>query len=380
MDLRASRILSVCTGTGMLDVGVRVAIPTARVVCCVEHEAFAAHILASRMEEEALDPAPIWTDLHTFHGEEWAGFVDGIVGGYPCQPFSHAGKRLGAEDPRHLWPEVLRLIREVSPEWCFFENVRGHLGNGFDVVYRELREVGFCVEAGLFSAEEVGASHQRERLFILAYRPDSVDPRGHGERAAQGGGSESGLERHGQELADSEYGTGGASARVESEVQPPLTRRRGNPMADAQDHHGRRGERRTEAAARAGDIGRRRPPGGGGEMAHTESEGLQGVRSEDSAWGSFLTPLRGDGGEGPLPVFAPGPGDLRIWGRVVSDGSLNGLAPSTQPGVRMLADGVALVVDESRRDQLRAIGNGVVPLQAAYALSVLARRAGLILE
>jgi site-specific DNA-cytosine methylase len=82
----------------------------------------------------------------------------------------------GKDDPRHLWPDVFRVLQEISPKLCFFENVPGHLRLGFEQVHDDLSSLGYCVKAGLFSAAEVGASHKREPLFILAYREsDRVD-------------------------------------------------------------------------------------------------------------------------------------------------------------------------------------------------------------
>jgi site-specific DNA-cytosine methylase len=91
------------------------------------------------------------------------------ITGYPCQPFSAAGKRGGAADPRHLWPEVARIVRECAPEWVFLENVAGHVTLGLETVLRELWRMGYTPAAGLFSAAEVGAPHQRLRIFILAH-------------------------------------------------------------------------------------------------------------------------------------------------------------------------------------------------------------------
>lgn len=92
-----------------------------------------------------------------------------------CQPFSMAGKRNGTEDPRHLYPYLERDIRAIRPVWCFFENVAGHLNLGFDQVYASLSGMGYAVEAGIFTAEEVGAPHERKRLFILAIRKDWLE-------------------------------------------------------------------------------------------------------------------------------------------------------------------------------------------------------------
>ncbi len=111
----------------------------------------------------------LWPDLRTFPAEKFRGCFDIILAGYPCQPFSVAGKQQGEKDDRHLWPFIADIVREVRPTVCFFENVAGHLNIGFESVVRDLDAMGYRVEAGLFTAAEVGAPHKRERLFILAY-------------------------------------------------------------------------------------------------------------------------------------------------------------------------------------------------------------------
>ena len=174
VDLCPFQVLSLCSGAGGLELGLKLAIPNSRTVCYVEREAFACEILATRMQEEALDDAPIWTDIRTFSGRPWRGKVHCLTGGYPCQPFSVSGLRRGREDPRHLWPEVARIIGESRPEWVFCENVPGHLSLGFREVEGELCSMGYQVEAGLFTAAEVGASHKRQRLFILAHSQYSL--------------------------------------------------------------------------------------------------------------------------------------------------------------------------------------------------------------
>jgi DNA (cytosine-5)-methyltransferase 1 len=145
------------------------AVPAARLVCAIEIEAYACEILASHMEEGRLDPAPIWTDLKTFDGKPWRGVVDCLAAGYPCQPFSCAGKQRGAKDPRHLWPHVKRIIEECEPSLVILENVANHLNIGFDTVGRQLSELGYRFEAGLFEACEVGAPHHRRRLYVVAH-------------------------------------------------------------------------------------------------------------------------------------------------------------------------------------------------------------------
>ena len=159
--------LSLCSGYGGLELGLKRACPNVRTVAYVEVEAFACANLVSKMEKGLLDAAPIWTDIKTFNGWPFRKNIHIITAGYPCQPFSVAGKRKGTADPRHLWPYIERILEAVRPVWCFFENVSGHLAIGFPEVYRSLRNMGYTVEAGLFTAAECGAPHRRERLFIL---------------------------------------------------------------------------------------------------------------------------------------------------------------------------------------------------------------------
>lgn len=168
MDQCTLNNLSLCSGGGGLDLGLELALGSLRTVCWVEWEAFAIEYLAQAMEAGCLAQAPVWTDLRSFDGRPWRGVVDCLTAGYPCQPFSLAGKRRGEGDPRHLWPHVARVIGEVEPTIVFLENVSGHLSLGFDQVASDLEGLGYEVAAGLFSAEEVGASQERERLFILA--------------------------------------------------------------------------------------------------------------------------------------------------------------------------------------------------------------------
>lgn len=162
--------LSLCPGIRGLERGVERITGRLHTLAYVEIEAFIIENLLAAMETGYLDPAPIWSNLKTF--EQFApwfrGCVDLILGGYPCQPFSNAGTRLGTGDPRHLWPYIKNIARIIGPRACFFENVAGHLSLGYDIVRRDLQELGYTVKEGIFSAEEVGAPHQRKRLFILA--------------------------------------------------------------------------------------------------------------------------------------------------------------------------------------------------------------------
>jgi DNA (cytosine-5)-methyltransferase 1 len=169
-------IISFCTGYGGIELGLRRAGVDVRVVCNVEIEAFVQANLVAKIEEGRMDDAPIYSDLKTFPARIFRGKIHGLIGGYPCQPFSSAGKRKGEDDPRHLWPYIRKHVRAIRPVWCFFENVRGHTTMGLWRVLSDLEEDGYRTEWGLFSAEETGAPHQRIRCFILAKLPDTRSP------------------------------------------------------------------------------------------------------------------------------------------------------------------------------------------------------------
>tara|TARA_Y100001938_G_scaffold64219_1_gene89258 strand:- start:286 stop:996 length:711 start_codon:yes stop_codon:yes gene_type:complete len=166
---RSLNAISICSGYGGIELGLREVIPI-RTICYVEIELPAATILAKRMEEGHLDKAPVWSNLKSFDTEPWRGKVDILTGGFPCQPFSVAGNQLGEDDPRNLWPDTARLIRGLGVPIVFLENVPGILRYYYDTIRPELREMGYTVTEGLFSAAETGASHKRQRIFILAYR------------------------------------------------------------------------------------------------------------------------------------------------------------------------------------------------------------------
>ena len=95
--------------------------------------------------------------------------IDIITGGYPCQPFSVAGRKRGEKDKRHLWPEMFRLVKECRPTWVIGENVSGHIKLGLDTVLQDLESEGYTVRAFSISASSIGANHQRERVWIVAH-------------------------------------------------------------------------------------------------------------------------------------------------------------------------------------------------------------------
>ncbi len=328
--------LALCAGIGMLDEGVRLAFGHLgyqyRTVCYVEREAAAAAQLVALMEAGVIDTAPVFSDLTAFDAGRWRGVVDCVTAGFPCQPHSVAGKREGLEDERWIWPSIGQLISDVGAILCLLENVPGLASTGgLDAVAGDLAARGFDQEWGRLSAADVGGSHQRERLFGLGWMANSG--RQHGELLERLVRTEHPRSRGEVGHANSAGRSGAGRLRArrraesgESDSAVAVTGREGLPQSEHGAVHGQRG--RIE----------------GGTVAEL------------------------------CGPFAPGPSDPR-WSIILE--RFPGLAPATEPGVRMLADGISMVVDESRTDQLRAIGNGVVPLCAAVAYIQLARRAGI---
>jgi len=278
-------VLSACAGAGGLDLGLRIAEPRTRTVCYIEREAYAAATLVARMEDEAMDRAPIWDDLKTFDGRAWRGCVDIVIGGIPCQGFSIAGDRKGVEDDRWLWPDFWRIVCETGARRIFLENVRGIVsasdGAAVAAILGDLADAGWDAEWGVFSAREVGARHVRERFYLLA--------------DAGSAGSQ------GRELrATCDASTGQCTHASAAE-------RGGSSLADT----ARDGRERLEVPARS-----RR----------------EGKRATHACWSE-----RG------LPSTPPGPRDETGW-RIVADAGYAHL----EPAVCRVADGMAYRVDRLR--------------------------------
>ena len=109
---------------------------------------------------------PVHRDIRELDGSLYAG-IDLITGGYPCQPFSTAGKRKGADDPRHLWPEMFRVIQQARPTWVVCENVAGHISMGLDAVLADMEGIGYAGQAVVIPACAKDAPHERKRVWII---------------------------------------------------------------------------------------------------------------------------------------------------------------------------------------------------------------------
>lgn len=326
--------LSLCSGIGGLDLAMKSVFDDSRTVAYVEIDPFCQAVLCLRQEDGWLDRAPIWPDLRTFDGTRWRGLVDGIVSGFPCQPFSVAGKCRGAEDERNLWPDVRRVIGESDPAVVILENVPGALPYFFHVVLPELQDMGYRTQAGLFRASDVGAPHRRERIFIVAHTS---------ERSRKQG--------------------------ISQPNQWAISRSNGEGMGHASELDGRAGIGRAKTGV-GSDGERRRGLGDGDSIPSwppgpTELDRWAGILARWPELAPALEYPKRSGRDGrPSPKR-----EEREEGRKSDseqESKRDGVPDAPQSALRVLADELSLGLDRTAR--LRALGNAIVPAQAAYAI------------
>ena len=158
----------------------------------VEFNDYCQRVIRQRIIDGVLPNAPIFGDIRAFisegYAEAYQGLVDVITGGFPCQPFSNAGKRLGADDHRNMWPATIDCIRIIRPRYAFLENVPGLVTSGyFGTILSDLHESGYDCRWRVLSAAELGAPHKRDRLWIMANTTSircskNKEQHGHGNR------------------------------------------------------------------------------------------------------------------------------------------------------------------------------------------------------
>ena len=418
MVLRPRNGLSLCAGGGGLDLGLMLAEPGFHTRCWVEWEEYPRSVIVAAQRAGYFAPAPIWDDLTTFDARPFAGCIDTLLAGYPCQPFSHAGQRKGADDERHLWPDVARVARELGPslKWVFLENVAGHVSLGLETVLRELWDMGFTPAVGLFTAAETGAPHERERVFIVAHRQsigageqnDEIGSFARGD--AWRGLSRSSRGFHGDVEDSISSGAGSVRAEADQQGRHPVDRREdgircrdGAARPDRSSSNGAELEhatgldRRIHARSRR-EGGRTADAGGtGAAMADTGGARLEGrERSGASDKWLWSSPSGSTAERGRPLLHPPGPADTGRWADVLvtspdlapsaSFGDLASFAGQVaamaqaglvaeaeiEPALRRMADGLAL-----RSRALRLLGNGVHPLAAGHAWRTLSAAHGL---
>jgi len=141
-----------------------------RTVCAVERDAYAASVLLARQNDGMLPPFPIWDDVCTFDGRPWRGLVDVVSGGFPCQDISTSGKGAGIDGARSgLWSHMARIVGEVRPRYVFVENSPALVVRGLGRVLSDLASLGYDCQWTVLGAADVGAPHQRDRIWIVAH-------------------------------------------------------------------------------------------------------------------------------------------------------------------------------------------------------------------
>ena len=351
-------VISFCSGYGGIERGLELAGIAHRVLAYVEIEAFAIANLVAKMEQGELVPAPIYTDIKTFPSDLFRGSVDIITGGYPCQPFSVAGRAQAFDDPRHLFPYILNHVRTIRPSQCFFENVEGHINRGLESVLQDLESAGYDSTWGIFSAEEVGAPHQRKRIFILANRISG----GCGAKGECGGVA-------GVQAKGSDNSSEATEPSTREKISPSISNANSYALRKQSGGSGREdrtsetlsgvnGEARSMAnsdssrqlqsqGSESEQWGWTGDSGQEGTMANPINEGSQGglQRRQDSQW-------KGEHGHTGCSSSAHRQQGSDIW--------------DIEPNVGRVAHGIT-----DRVDRLRLLGNGVVPQTAARAWEVL---------
>jgi len=184
--------LALFAGVGGLELGLNLIFPNFKTVCHVEGETYNAELIKRKIETGKLDPGLIFSDVKSF-GEVAYLFnrkVDWLSGGFPCQPFSNAGDRKGTNDERWVWDSIIKIISMARPNFLFLENVSNLINDrrAFDQICFSLSKIGFDIEWATLRASDVGANHQRNRLFIFAYQKEYLKylkpilPHAYGER------------------------------------------------------------------------------------------------------------------------------------------------------------------------------------------------------
>ena len=326
--------LSICTGYGGIELGLKPIMPRIRTVCYVENEVGASKILGARIRDGILDDAPIWTDLRTFDAKAWRGKIHLVTGGFPCQPHSIAGRKRGADDPRELSGEVLRIAEELGCPTLFLENVETIKRFYWDTIRPQLHRLGYKTKEGIFSAEEVGAPHRRRRFFILAYHDNSrVSTFGYEGQQEWSERTEERQDRSLFELAGQ-----GQGAQLENTI---VNGNRGGSQGLYQEDRTRRSDSTVQTQRSSINLG------------DTSIERLEG--------NGFARQTKSCERSRTVPLYPPRPDDTRGWERVYTE------MQTLIPTFCRVVDGSTPQVD----GQLRAIGNGVVPAVAGKAWSVL---------
>ena len=324
--------LALCAGFGGLEGGLERSLPEYRTICYVEGEAYPAAILAQKMEKGTVRKAPIWSNVITFNGKPWRGKVDIISGGFPCQPHSQAGKILGKDDPRNLWPSIVQIIGEVRPRFLFLENVANINNTYGKEIVGNLAQMGFDAAWCVVRASDVGAPHRRARWFLLASHSNNSP-----------------------ELIESIYG----SLKGSSELEAAFCHSNSDGFSKHNEHEDscqRIFGKGRMAWDRLEDIGDNDT--NSQRLACYENVG--DTISEGRKGRLQIGPINRQSRKKPNEFFTNQPSE--VWRSGIEFWKV-------EPRVGRMVDGVA-----HWSHRIRGCGNGVVPQQAAYAFQILAGR------
>jgi len=309
------KIGSLCSGYGGLDMAVE-AYFNAETVWMCDNDKYASIVIKQR-----------WglPNLGNLKEVDWTTVepIDILTAGYPCQPFSNAGLRKGLNDERHIWPSIKEIISQLRPTIVILENVRGHLTIGFKEVLQDLTEIGYDAQWAIVRASDVGAPHRRERLFVLA-QPSNTNssPSEQLRRASRAISSERGqiIDRTNRQILGSSSKTIADTDNAGGIWHSSKSQRRLDPLTTSNaNRNEQQGDRPTQKL---------------GSRFNTQSEmRLQGT---------------------------PNPLDLN-----------NKLNPKFVEYMMGLPAGWVTDLDISRSQQLKLLGNGVVPQQAYKAIKQL---------
>lgn len=257
------KALSLFSGIGGIDLaGEWAGIKT---IAFCERESFCQEVLKKHWPN-----TPVYDDVTELTKErmESDGIDTGTIGvisaGYPCQPFSHAGKRQGQEDDRHLWPEVYRLLQEIRPRWFVGENVAGHVTLGLDDVLSDLGNIGYTAQSFIIPAAAIGTPQRRDRVFVVGY--------------AEHNGSHGAAFRRGTDTTSYNYAEGKSKAGESKRTSKP---RNNETMGNAKCiRFDRESRRRSEFIVKDGHIRVEKVDWGNGAA----QSGMGGMLDGISTW------------------------------------------------------------------------------------------------
>ena len=266
------------------------------------------------------------TDIRSLNGRKYRGTIDLLSGGFPCQPYSGAGKRKAFDDDRDLWPEMVRIIQEVRPTWVLGENVANFTNLGLDRTISNLESEGYEVQTFNIPAVAVSAWHQRARIFVVGYAEHHGPPTSKESRSTAKTGND---DKEGKDQAGQPSGTGGRED-YESMADSASERLQGKFRSQSKGD-GKRLANSSKAMADSQRIGQ-------------SGQGLHGRP---------CNPKENTVGEASGSEYRS-KGNSADW--------------NAEPNVGRVAHGIP-----KRVDRLRALGNAVVPQQVYPILEAIAK-------